>query len=498
MESSLIAFYAISIAIRYPRQVPKFLPFLLDQINSGEEQEILVQKNGDRLTVLDLRSLRPRKWLTSRVLDFALRDCCRISRPYPLIISIEESAYLVKHSGFPPAAVDRIRNADVSRLVIIPVLKCGHYTLFILDRSTQCAKFYDSSVGNTPEGFPERVFQSLSISFSEQGLKQYGWHEDLAFVRVSVRQQGNGFDCGLMVLSHAMLANADIDSKTDVRFSYESMIQLRKGLLNRFLEDRPWSDCETQEVRIKNPDYQAPVNEVEEVSDDDEVQIIEPDELQEPRARERKEPRGIAREPRPREELEPRVQHQEPRARERREPRGMAQELRPREELEPRVQHQEPRARERREEPRPREELEPRVQHQEPKARERREEPRPREEPEPRVQHQEPRARERREPRGKVKKPAQHKVNWRSVQYMKKALRHFRNIQEMETELIKMPNVMKMLLRRSYLPAGDPGRFHFGPSWYRVKIINLVKQHEARKKYKEINNQKGKYVKSKK
>ena len=449
MESSLLAFYAMSIAVRYPRQVPRFVPFLLDQINSGEEQEILVQKNGDRLTVLDLRSLSPRKWLTSRVLDFALRDCTRVSRPYPLIISIEESAYLVKHSGFPPAAVDRIRNADINRLVIIPVLKCGHYTLFILDRSSQCAKFYDSSVGNTPEGFPERVFQCLSISFSEQGLKQYGWHEDLAFVRVSVRQQGNKFDCGLMVLSHAILANADIDSKTDVRFSYESMIQLRQDLLNRFLEDRPWSDCETREVRIRDPDYQAPVNEVEEVSDD-EVQIIEPDELQEPRARERREPRGIAQEPRPREELEPRVQLQEPRARERREPRGIAQEPRPREELEPRVLPQEPRARE---------EL---------------------------------------EPRGTVKKPAQHKVNWRSVHNMKKALRHFRNIQEMETELIKMPNVMKMLLRRSYLPAGDPGRFHFGPSWYRVKIINLVKQHEARKKYKKINKQKGKYVKSKK
>ena len=468
MESSLIAFYAISIAIRYPRQVPRFLPFLLDQINSGQEQEILVQKNGDRLTVLDLRSLRPRKWLTSRVLDFALRDCTRVSRPYPLIISVEESTYLVKHSGFPPAAVDRIRNADVSRLVIIPVLKCGHYTLFILDRSTQCAKFYDSSVGNTPEGFPERVFQSLSISFSEQGLKQYGWHQDLAFVRVSVRQQGNGHDCGLMVISHAMLANADVDSRSDVRFSYESMIQLRKDLLHRFLEDRPWSDCESQEVRIKNPDYQVPVNEVEEVSDDDEIQIIEPDELQEPRARERKAPRGIAREPRPREHLEPRVQLQEPRARERRE------------------------------EPRPRDVLEPRVQHQEPRARERREEPRPREEAEPRVQLEEPRAREELEPRGKVKKPAQHKVNWRSVQYMKKALRHFRNIKEMEAELTKMPNVMKMLLRRSYLPAGDPGKFHFGPSWYRVKIKNLVKKHEARMKCKEINKQKGKYVKSKK
>ena len=468
MESSLIAFYAISIAIRYPRQVPRFLPFLLDQINSGQEQEILVQKNGDRLTVLDLRSLRPRKWLTSRVLDFALRDCTRVSRPYPLIISVEESTYLVKHSGFPPAAVDRIRNADVSRLVIIPVLKCGHYTLFILDRSTQCAKFYDSSVGNTPEGFPERVFQSLSISFSEQGLKQYGWHQDLAFVRVSVRQQGNGHDCGLMVISHAMLANADVDSRSDVRFSYESMNQLRKDLLHRFLEDRPWSDCESQEVRIKNPDYQVPVNEVEEVSDDDEIQIIEPDELQEPRARERKAPRGIAREPRPREHLEPRVQLQEPRARERRE------------------------------EPRPRDVLEPRVQHQEPRARERREEPRPREEAEPRVQLEEPRAREELEPRGKVKKPAQHKVNWRSVQYMKKALRHFRNIKEMEAELTKMPNVMKMLLRRSYLPAGDPGKFHFGPSWYRVKIKNLVKKHEARMKCKEINKQKGKYVKSKK
>ena len=468
MESSLIAFYAISIAIRYPRQVPRFLPFLLDQINSGQEQEILVQKNGDRLTVLDLRSLRPRKWLTSRVLDFALRDCTRVSRPYPLIISVEESTYLVKHSGFPPAAVDRIRNADVSRLVIIPVLKCGHYTLFILDRSTQCAKFYDSSVGNTPEGFPERVFQSLSISFSEQGLKQYGWHQDLAFVRVSVRQQGNGHDCGLMVISHAMLANADVDSRSDVRFSYESMNQLRKDLLHRFLEDRPWSDCESQEVRIKNPDYQVPVNEVEEVSDDDEIQIIEPDELQEPRARERKAPRGIDREPRPREHLEPRVQLQEPRARERRE------------------------------EPRPRDVLEPRVQHQEPRARERREEPRPREEAEPRVQLEEPRAREELEPRGKVKKPAQHKVNWRSVQYMKKALRHFRNIKEMEAELTKMPNVMKMLLRRSYLPAGDPGKFHFGPSWYRVKIKNLVKKHEARMKCKEINKQKGKYVKSKK
>ena len=101
MESQLLAFYAMSIAVRYPRQVPRFLPFLLKQIESGEEQEILVMKNGDRLTCRDLRSLGPRKWLTSRVLDFALRDCTRVSRPYPLIISLEESAYLVKHSGFP-------------------------------------------------------------------------------------------------------------------------------------------------------------------------------------------------------------------------------------------------------------------------------------------------------------------------------------------------------------------------------------------------------------
>ena len=338
-------------------------------------------------------------------------------------------------------------------------------TVMFLDRSSQCARFCDSSVGNTPEGFPERVFQCLSIAFSEQELKQYTWHDNLALVRESVRQQGNKYDCALYVLTHAILANAEIDSKTDVRFSFESMLQLRQDLMNRFLEDRPWSDCEVRELRIRDPDYQAPVHEVEEVSDD-EVQIIEPDDSVEPRARERLEPRAIIQKPRAREGLEPRGIIQEPRAREGLEPRGIIQEPKSREGLEPRAKLQEP-ARE----------LPPKAIIQKPA----------RELP-PRIITQKP-AREL---------PMQHKIDWKSVSNMKKARRHFKNIQEMETELNKRPKIMKELLQRSYLPSADPGRFHFGPSWYRLKIIKFVKQHETRKKNKKNNEKRRKNAKSKK
>ena len=384
MERELLTFFAMSVAVRYPRQLPRFIPFLLHKIETGQEQEILVYKNGDRLTIRDMRSLSPRKWLISRVLDFALRDCTRVSRPYPLVISLMESNHLVRYSGFPASAVDRMINADVNRIVLIPLFKNGHYTLMTLDRGNQIARYFDSSVGCTPPEFPERVFQSLKLAFHEQNLKKHTWHDELVLVQETVRQQGNNFDCALHVLTHAILVNAKINRLTDIRFCYESIFQLRKDLLNRFLEDRSWSDCEVQELRIRDPDYQEPVhNAVDEVSED-EVEIIEEHDPVQPRARA---------EPGP--------------------SRALVQE--PAQELPVRAQNQ--------------------------------------------VEFQE----------------------WESVHSIKQFKKLFKNNQEMETAMKGRPEILREWVRRSYLPAKEPGRFHFGPSWYRLRVIKFMKKIETRK-----------------
>lgn len=166
-------------------------------------------------------------------------------------------------------------NADVNRIILIPLWWEGHYSLMTLDRSNQIVTFLDSCISSTPPSFPKTVFQKFKVALNEQGMQKKSWQSDLLFKQESVRQQGNSWDCAIHVIQHAMTVNSEISKLTDVRFFPDSIYQLRCDLVNRFLEDRAWADCELQEVRLRDPDYQEPVHDEVEIISDDEVEILD-------------------------------------------------------------------------------------------------------------------------------------------------------------------------------------------------------------------------------
>ena len=264
MNTEIAAFFTKSIPIG--RNGSHYIPTIYNMVATMEDSDILIYKNGDILRVKDVKSLAPRKWITSQILNIALKDLTRIRVPYPVVMTLEDGESVLRRQQFGKAAINKLQGTDEARIILLPLWNQGHYTLVSIDRIADEIQFLDSSISSSPEDFPDEVFQKVRNAM----WNLYMQDRNYTFVQPKIRQQGNSYDCALHVLTHGMNINmSEYERTNDMRFSAQAMNELRKQLLASFLEDKVWADQEERQIRLLNPKYRAPQVEIIDISDDD-------------------------------------------------------------------------------------------------------------------------------------------------------------------------------------------------------------------------------------
>ena len=252
MNTEIAAFFANSIPVG--RNGYRLIPTINNMVSTMEDSEMILYKNGEVLRVKDVKSLAPRKWITSQVLNMALKDMTRISVPYPVVLSLEDGESVLRKQKFGNAAINKLRDKAVGRIILLPLWKMNHYTLVSIDRMADEIHFFDSNKSCSPEDFPDEVFQKVQNAMWNSNMQDGNY----TFVNHKIRQQGNSYDCALHVLTHGMNINITVRERTnDVRFSMQAMYDLRKSLLASFLEDKVWADQEERQIRLLKSEYRA-------------------------------------------------------------------------------------------------------------------------------------------------------------------------------------------------------------------------------------------------
>ena len=287
MDAELIIFFGLSISI--VRSGREYLEFVRNKVETEHEDSIIIYKNTYTLTARDLGSLKRNKWLTSGVLDLLLKEVTLRVSPTPVCLTTFDSWSIDKGNKLQRSTINKIMNSAPERLIVLPVHKGGHFTLFIINRLTRTVTHYDSAHSFTPNYFPEAFYGKLCDQFLDARIDvnivdgyarredQEVWH----FHQADTRQQINGVDCGIHCLVHAMYADLGTDRYYSPYFYPESIYRMRNSLLEIILEPSLHADQEENSLRILNPN----VNQREE--DDDEIVILEPFEVQIPPAKER-------------------------------------------------------------------------------------------------------------------------------------------------------------------------------------------------------------------
>ena len=71
MNTEIAAFFANSIPVG--RNGYHLIPTINNMVSTMEDNEMILYKNGDMLRVKDVKSLAPRKWISSQILNMALK-----------------------------------------------------------------------------------------------------------------------------------------------------------------------------------------------------------------------------------------------------------------------------------------------------------------------------------------------------------------------------------------------------------------------------------------
>ena len=145
----------------------------------------------DKLTQEDIASLEPREWVNDSVINYVLHDICSKAKD-------NDAGYMdplfytaLKAKG------DTLqwRRIPSNRLLLVPIIDDGHWTLLVLNHYQKKFKCYDSLWSYTAEKLPD-FFKNV-ISF---------FHDSLPHTRsyktevVQFWKQDNGYDCGIYVM----------------------------------------------------------------------------------------------------------------------------------------------------------------------------------------------------------------------------------------------------------------------------------------------------------
>ena len=187
-----------------------------------EEQGIVIidgKRETIPITIATLKSLKPRVWLNAEVVDAYLEIILRKHPDITLFTSyFSITVKRESHEKILEMYKRRFNKMKESseKLVLIPLLADGHWTLLYLDIGQQESMFFDSYLGKNKEvvGKIMRIFKDAGIITEE--LKIYYPVRDLR----EIPKQKDGYNCGVIVIMYAeeTLHNKDIQNFMDQKY----------------------------------------------------------------------------------------------------------------------------------------------------------------------------------------------------------------------------------------------------------------------------------------
>ena len=87
MNTEIAAFFAKSIPMG--RNGCHLIPTIYNMVLTMKDCEQILYNNEEVLRLKDVKSLAPRKWITSQTLNMALKDLTRIRVPYPVVLTLK-------------------------------------------------------------------------------------------------------------------------------------------------------------------------------------------------------------------------------------------------------------------------------------------------------------------------------------------------------------------------------------------------------------------------
>ena len=237
------------------------------------EERTIVIIDGKRetipITIATLKSLKPRTWINGEVVDAYLEILVR-RHPSITLFSSYFSITVKKESHEKVLEIYKRRfnkmKESSKKLVLIPILADGHWTLLYLDIGQQESMFFDSYLGKNKEvvGKIIKIFKDAGLITEE--LNIYYPVRDLR----KIPRQKDGHNCGIILIMYAeeTLHNKNIKKFMDQKyqaFSWdteeEKMNQKRKEIGLKILESgRKYEDKISSSSEID--------------SEDDEIEIL--------------------------------------------------------------------------------------------------------------------------------------------------------------------------------------------------------------------------------
>lgn len=160
--------------------------------NGAPEQELrplLVSQMPEANLQGALKSLSPRRWLSSTAIELVLKLL-----PSSQIFVFDPSYFSLSQ----PRQIEISKSSAPARQLLIPIhdRSSSHWTLAILDRDARVVEYYDSLPGNSDNAARDSILESIRL---DDSAAPWG------FLRKSTPVQLNGWDCGVHVLVVAFL-----------------------------------------------------------------------------------------------------------------------------------------------------------------------------------------------------------------------------------------------------------------------------------------------------
>jgi hypothetical protein len=147
----------------------------------------------DKLTREDIASLKPQKWVTDSVINYVIHDMC--SKAKDIDAGYMDSLFYTALQGATSNGNTLKWTIPSSRLLLVPIIDNGHWTLLAVNHYQRKFKCYDSLRDYTAENLLESF--KNAISFFRDSLPYTRSYET---VLVDFSKQINGYDCGIYVM----------------------------------------------------------------------------------------------------------------------------------------------------------------------------------------------------------------------------------------------------------------------------------------------------------
>ena len=201
-----------------------------DALRPGNPEEVLVQGFDDSITREDMRTLRRRKWLLDKIINFYMELLMERSKEKkePRVYAFNSFFYpLLRAHGY-DAVKDWEIGVDLFQmdLVLVPVHENDHWTLAVIDMKKQQIMYYDSLLGTN-----KRCLQTLKEYLHSNSSDTVNF--DLIHMN-DIPMQLNCYDCSAFMCKFAEYLARGVD----LDFTQDDMSRFRKEMVYEILHLR--------------------------------------------------------------------------------------------------------------------------------------------------------------------------------------------------------------------------------------------------------------------